>query len=324
MDNEEQFICRICGNNDDNKRYNVKEMMFGLRDEFEYYECSSCKCLQIKSIPKEISKYYPAEYYSFNSDKRKIDNFIIKFFKLVIGQFFIKTKVFGRDSIFLKKLGLSFLEVIKGVNINFNSKILDVGSGDGEKLNILASAGFNNLTGIDPFIKQDVFYDNNVKIYKKEISEIKEKFDMVMLNHSFEHMDKPEQRLKEIKKLLKSSSTLIIRIPVADSYAWNNYGTNWVNLDAPRHFYLYTYQSIKILADKTDFEIQNVTYDSDECQFWVSEQYTKNIPMHDEHSYYKGNKSMFTKEQIKNYKTQAKELNRSGEGDKACFYLKKK
>ena len=299
-------------------------MMFGFRDEFEYYECSSCKCLQIKSIPKEISKYYPAEYYSFNSDKRKKDNFIIKFIKLLIGKISIETKTLGKNNLLLKKLGLSFLEVVKEANINFNSKILDVGSGDGEKLNKLASAGFKNLTGIDPFIEQNIFYDNNVKIYKKEIAEVKEKFDMVMLNHAFEHMDHPEQKLKEINELLKPSSTLIIRIPVADSFAWNNYGTNWVNLDAPRHFYLHTYESIKILADKTNLEIQNVTYDSDECQFWVSEQYAKDIPMHDENSYYKENKSLFTKEQIKNYKTQAKELNQNGEGDKACFYLKKK
>jgi hypothetical protein len=58
--------CRICGNEDDNQAYQVKEKMFGFRDEFTYFECSICGCLQISEIPENISKYYPLNYYSFS------------------------------------------------------------------------------------------------------------------------------------------------------------------------------------------------------------------------------------------------------------------
>ena len=40
-------------------------MMFGLRDEFVYFECQECHYLQIKEFPKDMSIYYPDKYYTF-------------------------------------------------------------------------------------------------------------------------------------------------------------------------------------------------------------------------------------------------------------------
>lgn len=59
-------LCRICDNENLNQAYQLKEMMFGIRDEFTYFECSVCGCLQISEFPEDISKYYPQDYYSFS------------------------------------------------------------------------------------------------------------------------------------------------------------------------------------------------------------------------------------------------------------------
>jgi hypothetical protein len=56
--------CQICGNARDNRLHRAREMMLGLRDEFEYVECAACSTLQIKAIP-DLSRYYPRDYYSF-------------------------------------------------------------------------------------------------------------------------------------------------------------------------------------------------------------------------------------------------------------------
>src|SRR5690606_33179597 len=55
--------CRICGNIGENKMHMAREMMFGTRDKFRYIECAKCGTLQIAEIP-DLTKYYPAEYYS--------------------------------------------------------------------------------------------------------------------------------------------------------------------------------------------------------------------------------------------------------------------
>jgi hypothetical protein len=59
--------CKICGNSEDNKVYKIIEMLFLIRDEFEYFQCSQCDCLQISDFPTNMEKYYPDNYYSFGN-----------------------------------------------------------------------------------------------------------------------------------------------------------------------------------------------------------------------------------------------------------------
>jgi hypothetical protein len=62
--------CRICANNENQKVSEVREMMFGFRDVFTYFQCSVCGCLQIADIPTDMSKYYPSNYYSYSFNEK--------------------------------------------------------------------------------------------------------------------------------------------------------------------------------------------------------------------------------------------------------------
>jgi hypothetical protein len=55
--------CRICSNTDGDVAYAVREMMFGTREELEYFKCGRCGCLQIKGIPKNLNPYCPNNCY---------------------------------------------------------------------------------------------------------------------------------------------------------------------------------------------------------------------------------------------------------------------
>lgn len=57
-----ETICRICGNLENNRQFQVREMYFGFGEEFAYSECSACGCLQIVEIPTDMARYYPANY----------------------------------------------------------------------------------------------------------------------------------------------------------------------------------------------------------------------------------------------------------------------
>ena len=48
-------------------------MMFGLREEFEFFECGNCGCVQIAEVPANLAKYYPEEYAAetFNASTTK-------------------------------------------------------------------------------------------------------------------------------------------------------------------------------------------------------------------------------------------------------------
>jgi hypothetical protein len=49
-------------------------MQLGLREEFEYFECSKCGCLQIEEVPLDLSKYYPDNYYSYLVDRPSLEH----------------------------------------------------------------------------------------------------------------------------------------------------------------------------------------------------------------------------------------------------------
>ena len=53
----EWHTCRICGNRGKKKTYTAKEMMYGTGEEFDYFVCDSCKCMQIAEIPGNLGVY---------------------------------------------------------------------------------------------------------------------------------------------------------------------------------------------------------------------------------------------------------------------------
>jgi hypothetical protein len=138
-----------------------------------------------------------------------------------------------------------------------------------------------------------------------------------MFHHSFEHVPDPINTLISVSRRLSKIGLCLIRIPTISSYAWRKYGTYWVQLDAPRHFYLHS-------INKTNLKIDDIIWDSTSFQFWGSEQYLKNIPLRSGLSYADNqNKSIFSPNQIQEFEVKAKELNRNKCGDQAAFFISK-
>jgi SAM-dependent methyltransferase len=319
------LTCRICGNSRSNKEYVAREMMFGSGDEFEYFQCAECGCLQISQIPADLSKYYVADYYAYVRSK---PNPFVSFLKKQRALYaFTGRSTLGR--ILVKWYGMPRLMdwvkqwMVHG-RLNLGDAILDVGCGTGSHLPEIWDVGFEHLTGIDPYIKNDIDYGHGIRVFKMHLNQVKETYDFVMLHHSFEHMPDPESTIRHIHRVLAPGRYALIRIPVVSSYAWRTYGLHWVQLDAPRHLHLHTRRSMEILADRVGFQITEVLYDSNELQFWGSEQYVRGIPYMSPRSYFVNRrKSVFSQSEIDAFRRRAEELNESGDGDSACFYLRK-
>ncbi len=301
--------------------------MFGFGDEFDYFQCSNCGCIQIVEPPANLDKYYPAtEYYAYQTSrvaKEDKNSFSQKVRKIQSDYLlFGKNKLLG--SILCAGYDQpDYFAWIKKVKANYNTSILDVGCGSGDLLFRLRSNGFTNLTGVDPFIQQDILTEN-ISIYKQEVFSLQGSFDFIMLNHAFEHMDNQLAILEKLYSLLNTGGTLLIRVPVSNAYCWQHYGVYWSSLDAPRHFFIHSEKSMDILCNKAGFTIKEVVHDATAFHFWVSEQYKKGIPLKSEKSYEINRRnSMFSKRDIRNYRKRIKELNQQHLGGDAAFYITK-
>jgi SAM-dependent methyltransferase len=330
--------CRVCGNSVGNRTFRAREMQCGFRDEFDYNECARCECLQIATIPENLSKYYPKDYYSFRSIGPTVsytrtglagvkERFIVKqltrhFFqrKSAVGAWLARRSSVAGDYptwVREKTVDLGLVEA---------SPILDVGCGTGHFLLELRNQGLTNLTGVDPFIDADIRHPGGVAVFKKSLSDMTGEFDLIMLHHSFEHMGDPQGVLKDLHRLLRKNRYAVIRIPVAASLAWKKYGVNWFALDAPRHLFLHTRKSMQLLAEQAGFDMPEMLFDASGISWWASEQYVHDIPLMDPRSYWvsRPQSLMFSREQVASLAAYDAELNRTGEADCACFFLCKK
>jgi len=312
--------CRIC-NGPLGHALAVREMMYGTRDEFDYYQCQECGCLQISEIPDDIEKYYPENYYSFNADhKRK--HWLRDFTRKHRNLYAIKPSgILGRILCALKAPA-SIFQVYGRVGLNKEDSVLDVGGGGGGHVRDLRALGFSRATAIDPFIPSDILLDDCLLSKKTTIFDMDGTFNLITFHHSFEHMERQLDVLQKAQDLLANDGKILIRIPTVSSDAFDMYGANWSDLDAPRHFYLHSHQSIAVLAKFAGLQVVDLWCDSNPFQFWASEQYAENIPLNDPRSYSQNSKkSIFSDEQLTEFKERSKRVNKTMRGDAICVVL---
>ena len=289
--------------------HRVKEMMFGTGVPFDYMECTECGTISLVDPPADMQPYYADDYYSYYGlvSSPLWKNVLKKIRLSLYFHFNINPPLYG--------------EWLKLSNARKNHKIADIGCGNGQLLYEMYACGYQQLEGYDPFIEKDLEINDSLKLYKKDIFEIPSNadFDLIMMHHAFEHMAKPKEIVQKAYELLKPGGLLLIRIPVADAQVWEEYGVHWVQLDAPRHFFIHTKKSMAIMAEEAGFETEKIVFDSTGFQFWGSELYKAGISLQDGKDL-----RMFTSEQIDVWENRANELNHQQKGDQACFYLRKR
>jgi SAM-dependent methyltransferase len=246
------MVCRICNSNCNQLSLRLKEMMFGTAEEFDYFICNNCLTIQILSIPSNSAQYYPDNYYSFNSPikgrhfLKKIKQILVNILSLLKGDYYEIPEFSG--------FGITYKDR--------NKAILDIGCGDGRLLFEMRDWSFRNLTGIDPLIKKN-YSGNSIKLLNIPPEEIEGMYDIIMSHHSLEHMPDPNMFFRIIHEHLKPTGKLILRIPIYPNYIWDKYSVRWIQLDPPRHLYIFSIKTIEYLCKKNKLIITNLVYDSE-------------------------------------------------------------
>jgi len=215
---------------------------FLTQEDFIIQKCNNCGFLFTNPRPfvNELGNYYKSEEYISHSNTNK---------GLV-------------NSIYQKVRQFTLKKKYKLVS-NFHDKgsILDIGCATGEFLNIFKENNWE-VRGIEPdenARKMAVSnYDLNIGV-EDDIETIESNsFDVITMWHVLEHVSHLNERISQIKRLLKNNGILVVAVPNCNSKDAKIYKEFWAAYDVPRHLYHFSQDTIKPLFEKHNFELQKI------------------------------------------------------------------
>jgi SAM-dependent methyltransferase len=146
-------------------------------------------------------------------------------------------------------------ELLEAVSKYARGKLLDIGCGEKPYKEMVA-----------PYVDQHIGIDHKNTLHTKsnidrfgtayDIPAEDNEFDSVLCTNVLEHLEKPEEALRECYRILKRKGIAIYTVP----FIWHLH-------EEPRDFYRFSKYGIKYLFEKVDFEIVELKALSG---FWVT------------------------------------------------------
>lgn len=230
--------CQLCGS-EQNEIYLNSADYFFTGEEFSIAKCKNCGFLFTNPIPniETIGSYYESpEYLSHQAENNNLSTRIYR----IIRNVNIKKKY---------RLVNKFKP---------NGKVLEIGTGTGELLNYFNEKGWKTI-GIEPNELAREFAKSNFDLEVSDENKLNEfepkSFHVIMLWHVLEHVYELQNRMKQIKRLLKENGFLFIAVPNINSPDSQKYGKHWAGLDLPRHLYHFNESSIRKLLQNHSLKL---------------------------------------------------------------------
>lgn len=227
--------CQACNNKYKNLEIKNYRRLIKISSD-ERYSGKDCKifiCRKCSLIQKIINKQYLKKLAKIY---KKYHAFPIKNGQENIINY--KNRKCFRSDILLKKINSNK----KLINLD----VLDFGCGSGFTLSRISSLySSNNLYGFDyNLIKIRCLnkIQDFKELYSQDILKINKKFDLIILNHVFEHLVNPILYLKKIKQLLKKNGLIVLQMP--------NISKNFTDIFTFDHVCYYNEYTLQNLLNK--------------------------------------------------------------------------
>ncbi len=214
-------------------------------DTFLAMRCQSCGLVYLNPRPdiSEFETIYPPTYHAFDFSEK---------------DFGIVYKI--RSRLEAKRL-LSWC-----AGLPENARILDVGCGDGFHLKLLKKYGEKSWTleGVDLDKRASEMAEKaGLKVHVGTIENLnlpENHYDLTIMIQTIEHVEKPDEILRAVKRVLKPNGKLVIVTDNTDSLDFKLFKNSyWGGYHFPRHWNLFSRNSLRKLAEKVGFETADLS-----------------------------------------------------------------
>lgn len=237
--------CCICETNDAAPAGRGKDFEYNTSpDTFSAVKCKSCGLVYLNPRPhiSGFEKIYPAHYHAFDFSENEY-GFVYKI--------------------------RSWLEAKRLLNsckdLPADARILDIGCGDGFHLKLLSKYGKKSwqLEGIDMDKRAiEMAQNSGLTVHRGTVESIdlpSDYYDLALIIQTIEHVEKPDDVLRAIRRLLKPGGKLLIVTDNTDSLDFRFFKRSyWGGYHFPRHWNLFNRHSLTKLAFKTGFEVDRL------------------------------------------------------------------
>jgi SAM-dependent methyltransferase len=238
--------CPICEYPHVSFGYELSDRFFGTTSrKFSLHFCPSCGASfqEEDGLRENLSSFYPAGYWwegegALSGLEGKYREWMIR-----------------HDHLHFLTLGSSKPS---------QSRLLDIGCGSGTFVKMAAEAGFDAYgLEMSPEALEIAKRKTTGRVFGGEVSEMVErgeKYNVITLFHTLEHLLEPLQFLKRLSRILERPGTLIVQVPNSGSYQARLLGRRWYGLDCPRHIYNYSSFALLHLLGRAGYRIREVRF----------------------------------------------------------------
>ncbi len=246
----EYVDCNLCGLDDTQVLFRKRDKFLFTDDKFQVVECRRCGLLYVNPRPTdaEMGKFYP-EIYSWR-ETLEADSFLTNWVRRLEKGY---------------RYHLLRDEVSKVVKFTGSSsgKVLDVGCGTGDRLDVFRSKGFETY-GVETSDSANYAREHlNLDVSKGDLFSISfpdRFFDIVTLYNVLEHTHNPTKVCNEIHRILKDDGFLVIQVPNKNSLQYHIFEKRWAAFDVPRDLYYFGTEIVRSLFGKVGFTVAKIDH----------------------------------------------------------------
>jgi len=272
-----EAACNVCGEHGQRPQFTAKDFRFNLPGEFRVYQCPSCGLAYIYPQPArdELRQYYPDNYYTHlppsKSTRESLESALLDFLFFICEGAQAGKQTVARQVVHRAIDRIGILRHRVEVNaLDFltrnGGKFLEVGFGDGTFLDFAAARGYTTY-GVDPDpIACRGSRDRGHTIFCGDVMDARfpdGTFDFIRMRHALEHVGDPTGIVRELYRAQKPGGYLFVEVPNIAGLLASIFRDRWVQLDAPRHLFHFTRNSLTLLLERAGYSVLRATFDTE-------------------------------------------------------------